>query len=145
MGKSNIILVILAITWISSLGLTFFDSHSHAKAAILGLNAPSEISDGDHICLRIIIRNNDDKARSFFIGASILIIGEMEWVKLPGWGYTNEISPFNTTIYVFKPKTVLNITDVRYYDIKVTIWSNSSKNNLVYEGWYPARTNYWWN
>ena len=145
MGKGNILIVIFAIILISLLGSTIFNASSHPRVTVLDLNAPSAISRGDAVCVQVILKNNYDIARSFYIGASILVIGEMEWIKLPGWGYTTEMAPFNTSMYLFKPITVHNISDVKYYDIKVSIWSDSSKNHLIYEGWYPARTNYWWN
>lgn len=145
MGKGNIIIVIFAIILISSLGSTIFSASSHAQVTVLDLNAPSEISKGETVCLKVILKNNNNEKRSFYIGASILVFGEREWMKLPGWGYTSEITPFNTSMYFFEPITVQNISDVKYYDIKVSIWSDSSKNDLIYEGWYPARTNYWWN
>ena len=144
MGKSNIIMVIFTIILISTFSATYFGLSSQVQATIIGLNAPEEISEGDTVCLQVLLKNNDDVGRSFYIGASILIIGEREWLELPGWGYTSEINPSNTSKYFFEPITLRNISDVSYYDIKVTIWSDSSKNDLIYEGWYPARTNYWW-
>jgi energy-converting hydrogenase Eha subunit E len=106
MGKGNIIIAIFAIILISSLGSTIFSASSHAQVKVLDLNAPSEISQGDAVCLQVLLKNNHNEKRSFYIGASILVIGEMEWMKLPGWGYTSEIAPFNTSTYFFEPITV---------------------------------------
>jgi hypothetical protein len=144
MGKGNIIIVIFSIILISSLGSTIFSTSSYTQVTVLDLNAPSVISEGAAVCVQVLLKNNNNEKRSFYIGASILVIGEMEWMKLPGWGYTTEIAPFNTSMYFFKPITIQNISDVKFYDIKVSIWSDSSKNDLLFEGWYPARTNYWW-
>ncbi len=89
MGKGNIIIVIFAIILISLIGSTIFNASSHAQVTVLDLNAPSEISEGDTVCLQVLLKNNHNEKRSFYIGASILVIGEMDWMKLPGWEFTS--------------------------------------------------------
>jgi hypothetical protein len=139
-----IVLVIISFTVvITSFGATLRGSGS--KAEILGLNAPFEISDGDTVCLQVIVRNTDFRTRSFYIGASILVVGEKEWIKLPGWGYTAEINPGNTTFFMFRKHIIQTSSDVGYYDIRIIIWSDSLRTSKIFESWYPARTNYWWN
>lgn len=114
-------------------------------AQIMDLNAPPKLIEGSDLRLSATIKNTGSNTSRFYLGASIFFIDGKEWIKLPGWGYTREINPNNTTTYVFGDYISQTGSDYGYYDLNITVWRDSSRTEEITERLYPARSSYWWN
>jgi len=98
---------------------------------------PVQVRRGSIIKVTVYIKNTDTKARTFYVGASIIGEGENTWKDLPGWSETPVINSGEIYAFTFDEYVIPQNAYLGYHGIVVKVWSDRTKTVQLAERWFP--------
>jgi peptidoglycan/xylan/chitin deacetylase (PgdA/CDA1 family) len=136
-----LVFLVLSSSLVPYLPLSSVSSQTSPGAEIVGMSSeagslPAQARRGSIIQVKVLIKNMEEEARTFFVGASIIGEGETTWKNLPGWGATAIISPGAIREFEFGEYSIPSNAYQGYHGIVVKVWADSSRTRQFAERWF---------